>query len=286
MKKLKLLGLLFAFVFITGCDVFKMDSMEDINIITTAYPLEYVVKTLYGNHSKVVSIYPTGTNINTYKFKDTQLVEFSKKDLFVYSGFGSDKDIALNLINKNKNLLIIDGSFGMTPSVIEELWLNPSNLLMMAQNVKNGLTEYINSNFLIEEINTNFEELKLELSELDAEIKLTAENAATKTIVTSNDALLFLEKYGFNVIVLNDSTLEKTVNEVESMINASLVKYIFMLEYDEQNSTVKKILANTNAEILSIKRIENLSEAEINNSDNYLTLMRYNLDLLKKELYK
>ena len=38
-------------VITTGC--FKRDDMEDISIITTVYPLEYVVNQLYGNNSVV-----------------------------------------------------------------------------------------------------------------------------------------------------------------------------------------------------------------------------------------
>ena len=43
------------------------------------------------------------------------------------------------MLNKNKNLKIIDVSLGMTyENNITELWLNPYNYLMMAQNTKNG----------------------------------------------------------------------------------------------------------------------------------------------------
>ena len=47
MKKLKYLLLIMLFC-LTGC--IKSNSMDDIKIVTSAYPIEYVVKTLYGNH--------------------------------------------------------------------------------------------------------------------------------------------------------------------------------------------------------------------------------------------
>ncbi len=288
MRRIRLFIVLFlGIITLSGCNIFKMDNMEDISIITTTYPLEYVINTLYGKHALVSSIYPDGVDIENYDLKEKQLSDFSKKNLFVYAGFGNDKDIALNLLNKNKNLLIIDGSFGMKPNSIEELWLNPSNLLMVSQNIKNGLIEYINSNYLIDEINENYKKLELELSELDAEMKLTAENATSKTIVTSNSALKYLEKYGFIVIVLDDiSTLEKKINEVTAMINNSSIKYIYTLENDKQSEVVKNILLNTDAKELIFKRIENLSEEERTNKDNYISLMKYNIELLKKETYK
>ena len=47
MKKfIKLLCLGLALVFISGCE--SKDSMEDITIYTSMYPIEYVTKQLYG----------------------------------------------------------------------------------------------------------------------------------------------------------------------------------------------------------------------------------------------
>lgn len=289
MKRIKLLTIMLIIILFTGCDMFKVDNMEDIDIITTSYPLEYIIKTLYGEHSLVKSIYPDSVDTYTYKLNEKSLKNYSDEDLFVYVSYGRDKDIAVNLLNKNKNLLIIDGSLGMKPDYIDELWLNPSNLLMVAQNIKNGLTEYINNNYLIKEIESNFEELKLKLSMLDAEIKLTAENSNTKTIVSATKSLNYLKKYGFNVISLDDdnTALEKTINEVNSMVNVSTVKYIFTLENIEENETVKLLLENNkNLKLIKLKRLDSITDEERNNGEDYFTLMRYNIDQIKKETYK
>ena len=50
MKKfIKLLCLGLALVFISGCE--SKDSMEDITIYTSMYPIEYVTKQIYGEHT-------------------------------------------------------------------------------------------------------------------------------------------------------------------------------------------------------------------------------------------
>ena len=127
MKRFKLLLLpIIMLLMFTGCDIFKVDNMEDIDIITTSYPLEYILTTLYGDHSDISSIYPDGIDTYTYKLNDKALENYSRKDLFVYVSYGRDKDIAVNLLNRNNKLLIIDGSLGMKPDYIDELWLNPS----------------------------------------------------------------------------------------------------------------------------------------------------------------
>ena len=48
--------------------------MEDIDIITTSYPLEYILTTLYGDHSDISSIYPDGIDTYTYKLNDKALM--------------------------------------------------------------------------------------------------------------------------------------------------------------------------------------------------------------------
>lgn len=290
MKKFKLflLGVIGALLF-TGCDFIKIDNMEDINIITTSYPLEFLVKSLYGEHSLVKSIYPDGTNISTYEINDKMLDNYSKEDLFVYASFGNDKDIAVELLERNNDLLLIDGSLGMSPDYIEEIWLNPSNLLMVAENIKNGLTEYISNTYLIKEIEENYKVLELKLSELDAEIKLTAENANYTTIVVGNKSLNYLKKYGFNIISLDsdNTAIDKTVKEVTDMINSGEIKYVYTLENSDVPDTVRLLLENnTKLKEIKLKKIDNITDDERNNDDDYFKLMQYNIEQLKLETYK
>ncbi len=289
MKRFKLLLITIICLLFTGCSFFKVDNMEDISIITTSYPLEFIVKTLYGDHSLVKSIYPDGANTYTYELNSKAIKNFSKENLFVYVSCGRDKDIAVSLLNTNNDLLLIDGSLGMKPDYIDELWLNPSNMLMLSLNIKNGLGEYINNSYLTKSIEKNYEDLKLKLSMLDAEIKLTAENASSKTIVTATKSLNYLKKYGFNVISLDDdnTAIEKTIKEVTAMANVSSVRYIYTLENTEINDTVKTLLENnSNLTEIRLKRLDSITDQERTNGDDYFKLMEYNIEQIKKETYK
>jgi len=286
MKKKLLFITLLVCILTTGC--FKRDNMEDINIITTFYPIEYVTSVLYGDNSVVNSIYPDGTNVYEYTLNDKQLKDYSKQDLFIYLGLTNDKDIAVELLNKNNKILIIDGTFGMEVKYgIEELWLNPSNLLMISQNIKNGLQEYIDSSYLSKEIDEKYEELKLSLSELDAEIKLTAENSINKTIIVSNDVFKFLEKYGFTVISLDpDTVTEKITNNARELLSSKSNSYIFILENEEEPEDIKNLRQATSSNLLTIRTIANITDEERNNREDYHKIMNENLELIKKETYK
>ena len=49
-------------------------------------------------------------------------------------------------IKKVGKIKVIDASLGMSYTYdVAEAWLNPSNYLMMASNIKNGLEEYVNT---------------------------------------------------------------------------------------------------------------------------------------------
>lgn len=290
MKKLRYL---FVFtllsVLLSGCTLFKMDTMEDISVVTTNYPLEFVTRTLYGKHAIIKSMYPDGTKISTYKITDNMIDNFSKEDLFIYNGYGGDKDIAVKLINRKNGLLIIDGSHGMSPDYESDLWLYPPNLIMIAQNIKYGLSQYISSTYLVKEIDENFEDLSVKLSELDAEYKLTCENASSKTIVTSTKYLTYLRKYGYDVISLDDdnNAIEKTMSEVSEMIADGRINYIYTLKDVDIGKNATTIIENNkNVKTIELKRIDNITGEERDNGDDYFTMMNYNLDEIKKETYK
>ena len=287
MKKIKILILLGVILLSTGC--FKKDSLEGINIVTTTYPIEYVTSYLYKDHANISSIYPDGIDTTTYTLSKKQLNDYSKKNLFIYNGLSNDKDTAINFLDNNKKLLIIDSAYGMEYNYdASELWLNPSNLLMIAHNIKDGLKEYMTNGYLEKELDGKYEELKVTLSELDAEIKLTAENATRNTIVVNSDGLKYLEKYGFEVISLDDTNeaiSDRTVKDVTTMINNGLVKHIFMLEHVENNDTIKNIIDSTNVETYTFRRLDSINDSERDEGKDYITIMKENIELLKNELY-
>lgn len=273
---------------LTGCDLLKRDTMEDITIITTIYPLEYALDYLYGDNSVINSIYPDDVNVDDYRLTEKQIKDNSKKDLFVYLGNSNDANQAVSFLERNKKLKLIDATFGMEyKNSIEELWLNPSNLLMISQNLKNGLAEYINSTYLIKEIDEKYEKLKLELSELDADIKLTIENASKDTIFTNHKALKYLEKYGLTVYVLDETEdiYEKNLTILNNYIKNGKVKYFYILENTSVSSDIEKLIDEKKIISANFRNLKNINDEERNSDTTYVDITLENVENLKKELY-
>lgn len=285
-KKLLILMTLMLLIPLTGC--FKRDNLEDITIYTTVYPIEYITNRLYGTHSEVLSIYPDGINSNTYVLTEKQIKDYSKGSLFIFNGLSQEKNYVIPMFQHNKKLKIIDTSLTMEyNNEMEELWLDPSNFLMLSQNIRNGLKEYINNHYLKTEIDENYENLRVEISNIDAKLKLITDSTDNKTIVVSNDLYKYLEKYNFNVISLeeNDNLTEKTIATVKSLIKNGKISYIFLKQNEEENNTIKEIQKETGVPLVTLHSISNLSDGERKEKKDYISLMNDNIELLKNELY-
>ena len=285
-KKLLLLLLLLIPFIVTGC---TNDSMDNIDIIVTNYPNEYVVKSLYSDHATITSIYPDGVDTDNYKISDKQKNEYSKKDLFVYNGLlEKERNLAVDLLAINPDLRIIDTAYVLeTDYSPEELWLNPSSLLMMSQNVRLSLDEYISNSFLKKEVDEKYEELKITLSEVDADYRVAFESTDNKTIIVADSALKYLEKFGLQVICIDSDATQKTLSDAENLIYSGSINYIFMFKGQEQNENTKTLLTTyPGLQTIELHKLDNITDAERSEKKDYVSIMKDNLELIKKELYQ
>ena len=286
MKKIFVLFSILICFCMTGC--IKRDSMDDITIYTSVYPIEYFAERLYGEHSEITSIYPDGVITSVYTLNDKQIKDYSKSDLFIFNGLSDEKNYLSSMLKSNKNLKIIDATLSMEYTNYQsELWFDPANALMLARNIKTGLDEYINNHYLKNEIDENYESLKLDLSNLSAKLNVISSSSSHPTIVVSSDMFKFLEKYGFTVISLDEKSVnDKAINDVKRMISTGEVAHIFVIENEDMNDTIKGIIDETSVPTLAFHDLASLSDSERSSKKDYVSLSLENINLLKQELYR
>ncbi len=279
MKKFKILLSIIVLFSLTGC--FDDDSMDNISISTSSYPIEYVVNQLYKDHSTISSIYPKDDETIDFEVTNVLLDQYSDNDLFIFNGLSDEKNYVKYMKKNNKDLKIINVTDNMSYDYsIEELWLDPNNLLNIADKVKTGLKEYTNTKVLENEIDANYENLKIELTNLDGKFYSTFKNETDTTIIVSDDAFMFLEKYGINVISIDpDTARDKDISDAKKLIKDGSVKYLF-IKYKESNENTDKFIKDTGVDTLELYTMTNLEDINMDQS-NYITLMNENLDNLK-----
>lgn len=274
-RKLLLSSLLLMILFsITGC--FNNDDLEGSKITTTTYPIEYLISRLYGEKSKISSIYPNDTIVADYDLTDKQIKTFAKEtDLFIYNGLTKEKEITKSILNKNKKIQIIDVSYGIKYHYgVEELWLNPNNFLMLANTVKSDLIEMSANKYVGEDIEKKYEELEEDLSILDNEIRSIAESAIksnSHTIVIADDSFGFLAEYGFEIVnISNENNITSTI---KNKFKNKTYKHILVRDKNNAKDAIKDIVDNYGATLIEVDTMETLSDEQRKNSDNYLSIM-------------
>ncbi len=276
LKKLLIIGIIP--LILSGC--FKRDTLEDINIQTTVYPIEYLVERLYGDNSKVLSIYPNEVNIEEYELTKKQKESISESPIFVYNGLTDEKEIARDILNINEELLIIDVSYGLKYNhVPEELWLSPDNYLMLATNIKNSLQEFIVNKIVKEEIDENFGILEEELSLLDAELRSIGKDAKennTNTIITNDPLLNYLENYDFEVINIFD---DEYINEYNEILEDT--DTIYLRDDQETPEELLNIIEEKEITTVLIDVMTTLDETQRENNKDYLSITTSFVEVLR-----
>lgn len=273
--------MLIPLMFLTGCNL-KKDNLESATIYTTIYPIKYLTEFLYKDYATIESIYPSGADVVSYELTSKQIKKYAKADLFIYNGLSNEKTITKNLINKNKNLLIIDVSNGLSYTYgVKELWMSPNNYLMLAKNIKDYLKEYLDSKIIVNYVDQKYEDLAEILSLKDAELRSIGKEAkekGTNTIVVSDNVFKFLENYDFNVVSLDEENLtEGTLNSIKNNFKKGNYNTILVLDNnytDNINSLVKDYKAKT----IDVKSMINVDS---DNTDDYLTVMQDLIDNIR-----
>ena len=287
MKKIICLGILVvSSLFLGGC--FDWNNLENATIYSTVYPISFLTETLYSDYitKDSASIFPNGANVDDFQLTEKQKDLFSKGTLFVYNGTTNEKLIAKALINKNPKLKIIDVAHGLKYTYgVEELWLSPSNFLMLATNFKDNLETLVGSKYVNEEIEKKYHSLEETLSVMDAEIRKIAsmaQNENHETIIATSKMFKFLENYGFKVIALEDyEENSANLNTLKNNFKNGTYKYLFKKNNEEDSNILKEFQNDCKADIITVDVMDTLSDSQVNGNETYITIMNNFISDLK-----
>lgn len=279
----KVIVLLMSLFLLTGClEEEKLDKIA----YTTYYPLEFATNYMYKDFATVKSIYPNGIDTSKYTLTDKQKSIYASSDMFVYAGVTDEVKLAAEFLNTNQNISIIDGTKGLSySSEVCELWLDPSNYLMIARNIKSTLIDYANNVYDEEKIDKLYDELKIKISEIDVDLTMMGKNASNKNILVTNDSFNFLSKYNINVISIKEGDT-KSINEAKKLINSGEIKYAYVLRGNTLSEEIETFIKNYNLEKIEIDSMYTITDEDKNNGNNYLSIMTENINKFKTELFR
>lgn len=167
------------------------------------------------------------------------------------------------------------------------VWLDPILSIELATNIKNSLIQLMPEHK--SDFETNFEQLKDDLEKLDEEYKTTIENSKTKYLLVSHAAYGYWEeRYGIEQIAIAglSPTQEPTQKGLQRIIEESKEHQIQYVIFEQNLSTkvAEIIQKEIGAESLILHNLEAITEENLKQKDDYFSIMRRNLETIKKAL--
>jgi zinc transport system substrate-binding protein len=323
LKQLFIFLLIFIFSSSSGCasketppsQVSYSSSTRPI-VYTSIYPLYDFTQKIGGDKIIVINIAPVGAEPHSFEPSTKLLADLSKSQLFIYNGAGMEPYLEkfLNTL-QGTHVLMVEASRGIklikhphangqqksTDEIYQEtsslagshaetdphVWLSPSCAIDQGRNILQALIQIDPNNKTYYE--KNFQNFKKSLSELDNQYKEALAHCKEKDIVVTHEAFGYLcQAYGLNqihVMGLNTEA-EPTPGKIKKIINLmkkEKINHIFFetLYSPEVAATISR---ETGAQVLQLNTLGNITAKEMQEGNDYFSIMKENLKNLKQAL--
>ncbi|HEY9526706.1 MAG TPA: metal ABC transporter substrate-binding protein [Anaerolineales bacterium] len=264
------------------------------DVLTTTTILADVARNVAGDRLTVGSLLPAGTDPHSYQPvpQDATMVERTKV-LVVhgadYEGFlqplldsaGREK----NVIEASKGARLLSDEQGNDP----HLWLDPNNVIVYVDNIREGLTQFDPDGADVYEANASA--YIDHLTELDAWIngQVAQIEPKRRVLVTNHEAFgYFAEHYGFIVVgavipgYSSDSAPSaQQMADLIEQIKLHEASAIF-LDASDNPDLAKQIAAETGVKVISDLHLESLTEGAP--AGTYIDMMRDNVTKIVQAL--
>ena len=290
------------------------NNKDQVSIFTTVYPLQYFAERIGGDAVDVQSIYPPGADEHTFDPTQKDMMALADSDLFFYIGLGLEGfvDNALNTM-KNEHVKMIATSEEITEDMLTEghdhddehgeeghgeedhdhaaidphVWISPVLSDALAYSIKEALIEAAPDKKA--DFEKNFEALRDDLIILDRQFIDMASNAPTKTFFVSHASFGYIaDTYGLKQVAIAglNSQSEPSQKQLTSIVEEAEkndVKYI-LFEQNVSSKLTDIIRKEIGADSLMLHNLGILTTEDIDNNEDYFSLMEYNIQTLEQAL--
>lgn len=278
---------------LTGCS--DEDGGDQLTVVTSIYPLEYVAERVAGEHATVTTLTSPGQEPHDLELGIRQTAELTDADLVVYGkGFQPAVDEA---VEASAGGVVVEAlaTIDQRPPAIPgprpartipgdpHFWLDPRAMATVAAEVAERLAELDPDHAADYEENAAV--LFTELVDLDGDFAVGLDDCALRTVVVSHDAFGYLgHRYDldFEAIAGLSPEAEPSPRHIAELHDLAETKGITTV-FSETLASAD--LAETLASDLGLATgvldpVEGLSDET--EDEDYLSLMRTNLEALRE----
>ncbi|MBQ6893129.1 MAG: zinc ABC transporter substrate-binding protein [Clostridia bacterium] len=308
MKKLILI-LICALLLLTSCG--KQTDDGKLNIVATMFPQYDFAREIAKDSANVELLLDFGADSHSYEPTPADIIRISKADLFIYTGDDMElwakkllesADVkesidsgSLHVLDLSKHVELVcfghehEGEHDHDEEYDTHIWTSPKNALKMCKAItdsicsidESGTTTYQN----------NFESYSAKLSSLSEKMTEAAESAMLDTAYFGGS---FAFAYMFRDMGLSHVSIYEgcashaepsaaALTKMVEAIKAGGAKYVLYDAASEQK-IAEAIADECDIEVLHLHAIHNITKAEFDAGENYISLMEKNIETLRKAL--
>lgn len=296
-------------VMLAGCSAMAEDAGKKISIVVTDFPCYDFARAVAGDNAEITMLIKPGSEVHSYEPSPSDILMMTDADLFIYIGGESDSWVEGMISSMGDegpaSLRMFECVEGLDESgehhhdhndgehhdhaYDEHIWTNPMYAIEMVDAIavelmnidpENGDIYRANADSYIEDI-----------YEIDAEIRSIVENSARNCLVFG-DRFPFLHlacEYGieyaaaFPGCTAESEPSAQTIMELIEKVDSEDIPVVYVIEMSTGN-VASAIAEETDAEIVTLHSVQNVSHDEFEAGETYVSIMWKNIEALRKGL--
>lgn len=317
-KGLLLIGTVVLSVLLTACggqEKKEASSNDKIQVMTTFYPMYEFTKQVVGNKGEVELLIPAGTEPHDFEPSAKDLAKISDADVFVYNSpeletwtdnlTDTIDTKKTEIIQASKNITLMDGAEhdheeahddhdakeheedGHDHDLDPHVWLDPVLAIKEVETIRDQLSKkYPEDQATFEKNAASYID---ELKTLDEDYQAGFKAAKNKTFVTQHAAFGYLAKqYGLTQEAIagispDQEPSPSRLSELKHYVDDHQVKVIYF-EENASSKVAETLSKETGVKLKVLNPLESLTEKQIKNGEDYVSVMRENLVALKESI--
>lgn len=306
MKKIGLLFLSASALLFGACGNSTASEDGKLNIVTTFYPVYEFTKQVAGDEANVDLLVKAGTEVHGYEPSAKDIARIQEADAFVYENENMETWVhdveksldttKVNVISATEGMLLLPGGEeeheghdhsgeGHSHAYDPHVWLSPERAITLVENIRDSLVaKYPEKKDAFE---TNAAAYIEKLDALDAKYSETLSAAKQKYFVTQHTAFAYLAlDYGLKQVSItgvaaDEDPTPSRLAELTEYINKYGIKYIYF-EENASKSVAETLAKETGVQLDVLNPLESLTDEDMKNGKDYISVMEDNLTALEK----
>lgn len=263
-------------------------SAPGATVVLTSTPwLADVTRSLAGGRLQVESLLPAGSDPHSYQPTPQDAARVSKSKLIIVNGAGYEQFLSSLIKNAGGEMTVVEASTGVSSreeagSVDPHMWLDPNNMIVYVENIRDALTRLDPEGKAV--YKSNADSYIAQLVALDSWIQEQVGQipAKKRLLITNHESLgYFAEQYGFTVA---GTVIESFSSDAapSAMQLAALVDQVrsggapaIFLDAADSDTFAQQIANETGIEVVTDLHLESLTDGPP--AATYIDMMKYNV---------